>query len=154
MKTLLKFSVIFFLFLFGVSCSSNNDNNTTPVIVTFTASLTPVAGTGSMGSGNATLKLNQDAKTFDITVTYSGITPNHGHIHGADGVILFPFPDPVVTTSPITLNFTITDAQITELMANHYYVNLHTIAFPSGEISGTLIKTGTSGGGGGGGGGY
>jgi hypothetical protein len=39
-------------------------------------------------------------------------------------------------------------------MANQYYVNLHTTAYPDGEISGTLIKTGTSGGGGGGGGGY
>jgi hypothetical protein len=153
MKTLFKFLVIFLLLLIGVSCSSNDDdNNNTPVIVTFTASLTPVAGTGSAGSGSATLKLNQTAKTFDITVTYSGITPNHGHIHAADGTILFPFPDAVVTTSPIVLNFTITDAQITELMLNHYYVNLHTVAFPGGEISGTLIKTGTSGGGGGGGG--
>ncbi|WP_316634661.1 CHRD domain-containing protein [uncultured Flavobacterium sp.] len=153
MKTLLRFSAIFLLYLIGVSCSSHNDTPYTPVMVTFAADLTPVAGTGSMAHGNATLTLNQDAKTFQITVTYTGITPNHGHIHGADGAIVFPFPDAVVATSPIMLNFNITDAQMAELMANHYYVNLHTIAFPAGEISGTLIKTGTSGGGGGGGGG-
>ncbi|PJJ07401.1 CHRD domain-containing protein [Flavobacterium sp. 1] len=154
MKSLLGFTAVLFLFFIGVSCSNSDDNPSptpTPVIVDFTASLTPVAGTGSMAYGNAALKFNQTAKTFEITVTFTGITPTHGHIHGADGAIVFPFPDANVSTSPIILSFSINDAQITELMANHYYVNLHTTAFPGGEISGTLIKIGSSGGGGGGG---
>jgi hypothetical protein len=157
MKTLLRFIAISFVYFGFVTCSNNNDDDNsapTPVIVTFNAPLTAVAGTGSAASGNATLKFNQNAKTFEIMVTYTGIMPIHGHIHAADGTIVFPFPDTSVSTSPINLSFAITDAQIVELMANHYYVNLHTVAFPSGEISGTLIKTGTSGGGGGGGGGY
>ncbi|REG99758.1 CHRD domain-containing protein [Flavobacterium aquicola] len=154
MKSLLCFTAVLLLFFIGISCSNSDDSPTptpTPVIVTFNAALTPVSGTGSMASGNAELKYNQTAKTFEITVTFTGITPKHGHIHAADGAIVFPFPDAVVGTSPIKLTFDINDAQITELMANHYYVNLHTDAFPTGEISGTLIKAGTSGGGGGGG---
>ncbi|PWA05468.1 CHRD domain-containing protein [Flavobacterium laiguense] len=155
MKPLLRFLAILCVFFIIPSCSNDDDDpapTPTPVITTFTAALTPVAGTGSMASGDATLKFNQTAKTFEITVNYTVLTPNHGHIHGADGAIVFPFSDATVSTSPIKLSFAITDAQIVELMANHYYVNLHTTAFPGGEISGTLIKGGTSGGGGGGGG--
>jgi hypothetical protein len=156
MKPLLRFLAILSLFFIIPSCSNDDNNNSTPtpVITTFTVALTPVAGTGSAAYGDAKLEFNQTAKTFEITVNYTGLKPNHGHIHGADGAIVFPFPDATVSTSPIKLSFAITDAQIIELMANHYYVNLHTIAFPAGEISGTLIKGGTSGGGGGGGGGY
>jgi hypothetical protein len=154
MKPLFRFLAILLVF-FGInSCSNNDDNTPTPVIVTFNASLTPVTGTGSAASGDAVLKLNQTAKTFEITVTYTGLTPNAGHIHRADGGIEIPFPDTSVTTSPFTVSGSITDAQITGLMTGTYYVNLHTIAHPAGEISGTLIKTGTTGGGGGGGGGY
>jgi hypothetical protein len=102
--------------------------------------LTPVEGTGSTASGDATLLFNQTAKTFVITVNYTGITPTHGHIHGADTKIVFPFPDEDVTSSPIVLSFPINDAQIAELMAGHYYVNLHTVAVPTGEISGTLVE--------------
>jgi hypothetical protein len=156
MKRLVLFSTILCAFFGVISCSNDDDDpapTPTPVITTFTAALTPVAGTGSAAYGDAKLEFNQTAKTFEITVNYTGLTPNHGHIHGADGAIVFPFPDATVSTSPIKLSFAITDAQIIELMANHYYVNLHTTAFPNGEISGTLIKGGTSGGGGGGGGG-
>jgi hypothetical protein len=154
MKRLVLFSVLLCAFFVVISCSNGNDDNDpapTPVIVTFAANLTPVAGTGSTAYGDATLKFNQTAKTFEITVNFTGLTPMAGHIHGADGAIVFPFPDATVSTSPIKLSFAINDAQIVELMANHYYVNLHTGAFPAGEISGILIKTGTSGGGGGGG---
>jgi hypothetical protein len=155
MKPLLRFSVILFLFFIGNSCSNSyNDDYTapmpTPVMVTFSANLIPVEGTGSTAYGDATLILNMTAKTFDLTVNYTGITAIDGHIHAADGTPVFPFPKPL--TSPIKLlSIPINDTQMIALVANQYYVNLHTEAFPTGEISGTLIKTGTTGGGGGGG---
>ncbi|WP_294964029.1 CHRD domain-containing protein [uncultured Flavobacterium sp.] len=154
MKALIKFSAFLFLLFIGISCSNSYDDNSSPVMVTFSATLAPATGVTSTASGSATLTLNKTAKTFAIKVNYSGLTPTHGHIHAADGTIVIPFSDESVATSPFTVSGSITDAQITELMANHYYVNLHTVAYPNGEISGTLIKTGTSGGDGGGGGGY
>lgn len=158
MKRLFIIPAILFLFLINTSCSNSDDSNgtTTPptdIIITFKADLTPVAGVTSSGSGDATLLLNQTKKTFDIMVEFSGITPTAGHIHGADKAVVIPFPDASIATSPIHVTGAITDAQIVELMANHYYVNLHTAANPGGEISGTLIKGGTTGGGSGGGGG-
>ncbi|MDQ6529145.1 CHRD domain-containing protein [Flavobacterium sp. LHD-85] len=157
MKSLLHFSAVLLLLFIGISCSNSDDNNSsTPITVTFSSSLAPPSGVTSSASGSATLKLNQTAKTFEITVSYSGLTPTHGHIHAADGSIVIPFSDASVSTSPFTVTGSITSAQMAELLINHYYVNLHTTAYPNGEISGTLIKTGTSGGdgGGGGGGGY
>lgn len=149
MKPLLRFSAILFLFFIGNSCSdSYNDDYTmpSPTIVTFSANLIPVEGTGSTAYGDAALTLNKTARTFELTVNYTGLTALHGHIHAADGTPIFYFPEPL--SSPIQLStISISDAQIIELMANHYYINLHTEAFPEGEIIGTLFKTGTTGGG-------
>ncbi|MEN2401262.1 CHRD domain-containing protein [Flavobacterium sp. MC2016-06] len=157
MKRLLIIPAILSLFLSTVSCSSDDSSgSTTPpadVITTFNAVLAPAPGITSTASGAATFKLNQTKKTFEIIVSYTGLKPTHGHIHGADGAIVFPFPDAAIATSPFTVTGTITDAQIALLTANKYYVNLHTENNPGGEISGTLTK-GTTTGGGGSGGGY
>lgn len=151
MKPLLLFSAILCVFFGVISCSKDDDPAPTPaptpVIVTFNATLTPVAGTGSAAYGDAKLEFNQTAKTFEITVTFSGLTATAAHIHGADGAPVFPLTNTIPLTSPIKLSTTINDAQIAELITNHYYVNVHSTAFSGGEISGTLIKTGTSGGG-------
>lgn len=152
MKTLFRFLAISFVYFSFITCSNSYDDNystPTPVIVTFNATLTPVAGTGSAAYGDAKLEFNQTAKTFEITVNFTGLVATVAHIHGADGLPVFPLTNTTPLTSPIKLSSTISDAQIVELMANHYYVNVHSDAFPNGEISGTLTKTSTSGGGGG-----
>lgn len=164
MKSLFNFSVILLLLFIGVSCSSNNDNPPppTPVIVTFNATLdgaSEVPANASTATGTATLSYNKTTKIFTVNVTYSGLTPTMGHIHmgavGVSGPIIFPFTSltsPISYTSPA-----LTVAQETDLLANNYYVNLHTAAFTAGEIRGQLITTnpgGSGGGGGGGGGGY
>ncbi|HSD06217.1 CHRD domain-containing protein [Flavobacterium sp.] len=157
MKRLLIIPAMFFLVLITPSCSNDDNEDTNPptdVITVFNATLSAATGVTSSASGTAVLKLNQTKKTFEITVTYTGLTPTHGHIHGADGAVVIPFPDATIATSPFTVTGTITDAQILELMANHYYVNLHTTSNPGGEISGILMKGSTTGTGGGGGGPY
>lgn len=165
MKSLLFCSAVISLLLIGVSCSSDDDNPTptpTPVIVTFNATLngaSEVPANTSTATGTATGSYNKTTKILTVYVTYSGITPNLGHIHvGAVGVIgppVFTFPD---LMSPINYSTpALTAAQETDLLANNYYVNLHTPAISSGEIRGQLITTnpgGSGGGGGGGGGGY
>ena len=165
MKSLFNFSAILLLFLIGVSCSNNdNDNNPTPmpVIVTFNATLSgtsEVPANTSTATGTATGSYNKTTKILTVNVTYSGITPTMGHIHvgavGVSGPVVFPFTSlmsPISYTSP-ALNAT----QEADLLANNYYVNLHTEAFPAGEIRGQLTTAnpgGSSGGGGGGGGVY
>lgn len=162
MKSLFNFSAILLLLFIGISCSNSDDNNSnptpTPVIVTFNATLngaSEVPPNASTATGTATGSYNKTTKILTVYVTYSGITPNGGHIHvgdvGVSGPIVFPFTDlmsPINYTSPA-----LTATQETDLLANHYYVNLHSTTYSSGEIRGQLITSNPGGGGGGGGGG-
>jgi len=163
-KRIVLFSAILCVFFGTISCSNNDNNNSTPYtpIVSFNATLygaSEVPTNTSTATGTATLSYNKNTKVFTLNVTYSGITPTDGHVHvgaiGVDGPVVFPLTSltsPISYTSPA-----LTTAQEAEILANQYYVNLHTTAFPGGEIRGQLITTnpaGTGGGGGGGGGGY
>ena len=44
-------------------------------------------------------------------------------------------------TSPFEGSATLTDAQAAELLGGMYYVNIHTNAYPRGEIRGQLLKS-------------
>lgn len=162
MKSLIK---IFVIFVFGsgmFSCSGGYSDDSyqppAPIIVKFNATLdgaSEVPPNASTAVGTATLFFNKTTKIFTLTVVYTGITPTDGHIHkgaiGVDGPVVFPLTS---LTSPINYTSVALDAaQEADLMANLYYVNLHTAAFTGGEIRGQLITSSSSGGGGGGGGG-
>ncbi len=64
-----------------------------------------------------------------------------GHFHGpaaagANAGVVVPFAGSLA--SPITGSATLTDAQIADLKAGKWYVNLHTAANPGGEIRGQV----------------
>ncbi|MFN8251723.1 MAG: CHRD domain-containing protein [Ferruginibacter sp.] len=96
----------------------------------------------SVATGSATGTYDSVSKVLTLTISYSGITPTAGHIHkgavGSNGPVTFPFSS--VASSPISFSTTLTAAQQTDLFASLYYVNLHTAAFPGGEIRGQLLK--------------
>jgi hypothetical protein len=102
----------------------------------------PVTGAGK---GTATMSLDTATKTLTWTVTYSGLSgpATAAHIHGpaAAGVnagVLVPFTGDLA--SPIKGSATLTDAQISDLEAGKWYVNVHTAANKSGEIRGQLVR--------------
>lgn len=123
------------------SCKKSKTNE-----VTFKATIngtTETPSNASTATGSATLIYNQDTKTFTIVVTFSGITATASHIHkGAPGVpggVIFGFTPPIV--SPINYTSAVLDStQQADLYADQYYVNIHSTAFPAGEIRGQLIK--------------
>jgi hypothetical protein len=97
----------------------------------------------SAGKGTATASLDTATKTLNWTVTYSGLTPTAGHIHGpaapgANAGVLVPLTGGLV--SPIKGSATLTDAQISDLEAGRTYVNLHTADNKGGEIRGQLVR--------------
>jgi hypothetical protein len=97
----------------------------------------------STATGTARLVYNKDTKVFTNVTTFSGLTPNNGHIHkgavGVAGPVIYPFSG--VSTSPINYTSgTLTADQEADLIGGLNYVNLHTTTFPSGEIRGQLLK--------------
>lgn len=143
MKHLIKSLALIFVFTVFVSC--NNDDPVANPNVTFKATMngasesTPNASTAT---GTATLLFNTSTKIFTITVTHDIASPTNGHIHkgavGVSGAPVFPFSS---YTSPINYTSVALDAsQEADLNAGLYYVNIHSAAFPGGEIRGQLLK--------------
>jgi hypothetical protein len=96
---------------------------------------------GSSGSGIAAIKLEGDVLSW--VITYSGLSgPVTGaHFHGpaaanANAAVLVPFAGSL--GSPITGSQKLTASQIAGLRSGLWYVNLHTAAFPAGEIRGQV----------------
>lgn len=135
--------------LFGlVSCEKYDDvpfpSTLNPNIV-FKATLTgaqEVPANASTATGSATLVYDSIGKVFSLSVTHTIPNPTNGHVHkapvGVSGGAIFPFAS---FTSPISYTSPVLDAtQQADLKANLYYVNIHTAAFPGGEIRGQLIR--------------
>jgi hypothetical protein len=95
----------------------------------------------SSGSGTAAIKLDGDILSW--VITYSGLTgPVTGaHFHGpaaanANAGVIVPFAGSL--GSPISGSQKLTPPQIAGLRSGLWYVNLHTAAFPGGEIRGQV----------------
>jgi hypothetical protein len=95
----------------------------------------------SAASGTGTLVLDESTRQITWSVTATGLSAIDAHVHdgrfGIGGGI-------VVDLGPGTTSFsgsaTLSAAQVTKLIANEYYFNLHTVAFPNGEIRGQISE--------------
>lgn len=114
-------------------------------IPTFTATLAPGAGITSSGSGNAIMTLDVATLELGYTVDYKDLTgpATMAHIHGpaepgANGGVVVPLT--VASATQLAGKVTLTDAQIADLKAGKYYVNIHTAANKGGEIRGQITQ--------------
>jgi hypothetical protein len=95
---------------------------------------------GVKGSGE--LQAMLDGKSFTYSASYKDLTGPvvAAHFHGpaAPGANAPPVLPVTVTPSPLKGSATLTDAQIADLNAGKWYLNIHTAANPGGEIRGTV----------------
>ena len=127
-----------------VGCSSME--SMTGSGVSMTSQLTgasEVPPVSTTGSGTVNASFNKDTNVLTWKVTYSGLSGplTAGHIHGpalagANAGVVIPFTGSL--TSPFEGKVTLTAAQVADLMAGRYYVNLHTAKNPGGEIRAQL----------------
>lgn len=98
----------------------------------------------SAGSGKAEATLNTETKVLSWTVTFKDLSgpPVGAHFHGPaesgkNAGIVMPFR---TLESPIQGTATLTDAQMSDLLAGKWYANIHTAANPGGELRGNMAK--------------
>ncbi len=120
---------------------------------TFTVTLSglqEVPANASTATGLASVVLNAAETTITVDASWTGLgsNANAGHIHGpagpgANAGILFPFAGvPAAPTGSIpTQPFAITAAQVAQLKAGQFYVNIHSVNLGGGEIRGQLTPT-------------
>jgi hypothetical protein len=107
------------------------------------SSASEVPANSSAGSGTMEGSLDQKTMLLSWTVTYTGLTGpvKAGHFHGpapagANAGVALGFSGSM--ESPIKGSATLTPAQVAELVAGKWYVNLHTAANPGGEVRGQV----------------
>lgn len=99
----------------------------------------------SDATGRAVLALSDDTTSLAYRVLVNNIEDvNNAHIHrgerGVSGGVVIPlFFQPVFDPQqPISGTVAIEADQVLELIAGHYYVNVHTVAHGAGEIRGQI----------------
>lgn len=115
---------------------------------TFTAYLSgaqevPAVATTATGYGR--VFVNTDTMTYTFTVVFNGLagTQNNAHIHapaaiGANAAVTINFGVVGGTSGTISGSGSITATQLNQLRAHQGYINVHSTAFPNGELRGQL----------------
>lgn len=94
----------------------------------------------SAATGKCSADLNAAATELAVDCTYNVVDPTATHIHvapaGDNGPVILDFGDP---TSPISGTLTsMLPAEVAELAAGFFYVNVHSIESDTGEIRGQI----------------
>jgi CHRD domain-containing protein len=99
----------------------------------------------SHGHGALDATFDTTTKSLKWTVTYEGLSgpATAAHFHGPAPVgqnagVVIPI-DKKALPNPIKGSATLTEQQVTDLMAGQWYFNIHTSQNPTGEIRGQVM---------------
>ena len=102
-----------------------------------------VPGVTSSGSGTGVVSVDPATNVMRATIVTADITGTQAHIHlGATGVagpIVFSLAENEAGSGVWTTTATLTADQLSQLTAGNYYFNVHTAAYPDGEIRGQIL---------------
>ena len=98
--------------------------------------------------GTATLILDRDEKTALVSLRFGGLatTETAAHIHSpaAAGQTASPTFDLPASGNFTDFKITLTSQQVSDLKAGLFYINIHSTAYPAGEIRGQFGTLGVS----------
>jgi hypothetical protein len=128
--------------------SSSGGATATPMMATQTfratlSSAAEVPANASAGSGTLEASFDKASSVLRWKVTYSGLSgaATMAHFHGpampgSNAGVVVPLPS---AASPAEGSATLTPAQVADLMAGKWYINVHTAQNPGGEIRGQVL---------------
>lgn len=97
----------------------------------------------SEGNGSVDALFDKNTSLLRWRVSYTGLSGpvTAAHFHGpapvgANAGVVLPWPGPI--TSPMEGRATLTPAQAADLLAGNWYANIHTAAYPGGEVRGQM----------------
>jgi len=147
-----------FLIVAATGCSDDDEiTDPTPVLPELKVSTTlsganEVPANPSTATGTVDGLLDQESRILSLNIMYSDsaasdstssdstFTPTAWHIHkgpaDSTGAVVINFG--TTFTSPFAFKDTLTEAQVADLKAGLYYVNIHSAKYPNGEIRGQL----------------
>lgn len=124
----------------GMGMMPANTNTSFNAVLTGAAEVPP---TPTAGAGTLDANLDRSTGLLRWKLTYSGLTgaATMAHFHGpalpgSNAGVVVPFAN---AASPSEGQATLTPAQVTDLTAGKWYVNVHTAAHPAGEIRGQMM---------------
>ncbi|WP_138484197.1 CHRD domain-containing protein [Dyadobacter bucti] len=147
-----------FLIVAAAGCSDDDEiTDPIPVLPELKVSTTlsganEVPANASTATGSVDGLLDQESRILSLNIMYSDsaasdstsgdstFTPTAWHIHkgpaDSTGAVVINFG--TTFTSPFAFKDTLTEAQVADLKAGLYYVNIHSAKYPNGEIRGQL----------------
>lgn len=103
---------------------------------------TEVPPNPTAGTGTATLVVDTTTRMMTVSVPTTGVPGVAAHIHqapaGVNGPIIFHLSESSAGSGLWGTTATLTDAQLATLRAGNYYINVHTVVYPDGQIRGQL----------------
>ena len=102
-----------------------------------------IPATNSMATATGVVVLDPNSNVMKATIVTADITGTAAHIHiGASGVagpVVFPLAESSPGSGVWTATATLTTDQLAQLTSNSFYFNVHSAAFPDGEIRGQIL---------------
>lgn len=151
-EIILSVTLLLASFVFMSGSCDKDDNNTNTDVYTLTANASGAnefpANTAT-ATGGLTGNYNKSTNKLTYTIVWTGLTgtANALHFHGPalPGANASPIVTLAITTSTATGGATgeatLTEAQEADMLAGKWYWNVHTTAFPGGEIRGQVAAT-------------